>query len=67
MVLFPTSPQANRCWRSCFSRSLYKGRNAIKGMFCRLKGCRRLAMRYDRAAATLLSCIHLEACVMWFL
>jgi transposase len=30
-------------WKSCFSKTLYKGRNAIERMFCRLKDCRRLA------------------------
>jgi transposase len=59
-------PKANRRWKSCFSRSLYKGRNAIERMFCRLKDCRRLATRYDRTAAVFLGSIHLAASVMWF-
>ena len=36
-------PKSNRRWKSCFSKTLYKGRNAIGRMFCRLKDCRRLA------------------------
>ncbi len=60
-------PKANRRWKSCFSRSLYKGRNAIERMFCRPKDCRRLATRYDRTAAVFLGSIHLAASVMWFL
>jgi len=60
-------PKANRRWKSCFSRSLYRGRNAIERMFCRLKDCRRLATRYDRTAAVFLGSIHLAASVMWFL
>ncbi|WP_202798689.1 IS5 family transposase [Sphingomonas elodea] len=60
-------PKANRRWKSCFNRSLYKGRNAIERMFCRLKDCRRLATRYDRTAAIFLGSIHLAATVMWFL
>lgn len=60
-------PKANRRWKSCFSHSLYKGRNAIERMFCRLKDCRRLATRYDRTAAVFLGSIHLAASVMWFL
>lgn len=59
-------PKANRRWKSCFSRSLYKGRNSIERMFCRLKDCRRLATRYDRTAAIFLGSIHLAASVMWF-
>jgi transposase len=34
-------PKSNRRWKSCFSKTLYKGRNAIERMFCRLKDCRR--------------------------
>ena len=60
-------PKANRRWKSCFSRSLYKGRNAIERMFCRLKDCRRLATRYDKLAANFLGNIHLAAAIMWWL
>ena len=31
----------NRRWKSCFSHTLYKGRNAVERMFCRLKDYRR--------------------------
>jgi transposase len=34
--------KANRRWQSCFSRRLYKGRNAVERMFCRLKDYRRI-------------------------
>ncbi len=47
--------------------TLYKGRNAIERMFCRLKDCRRLATRYDKLAANFLGNIHLAAAVMWWL
>lgn len=57
----------NRCWKSCFSKTLYKGRNAIERMFCRLKDCRRLATRYDKLAANFLGNIHLAAAIMWWL
>ena len=60
-------PKANRRWKNCFSRTLYKSRNAIERMFCRLKDCRRIATRYDRLAATFLGNIHLAAAIMWWL
>jgi transposase len=60
------APKANRRWKSCFSRSLYKERNAIKRMFCRLKDSRRLATRYDRTAAIFLGSMHLAASILWF-
>jgi transposase len=60
-------PKANRRWKSCFSRVLYKGRNAIERMFCRLKDCRRIATRYDRRADVFLGSIHLAAAITWWL
>ena len=30
-------PKANRKWKNCFSPFLYRNRNAIERMFCRLK------------------------------
>jgi transposase len=36
-------PKANRRWKSCFSPFLYRKRNAIERMFCRLKDFRRIA------------------------
>jgi hypothetical protein len=33
-------PKRNRLWKSCFSPFLYRGRNAIERMFCRLKDFR---------------------------
>ena len=38
-------PKANRRWKNCFSPALYRGRNAIERMFCRLKDFRRIARR----------------------
>lgn len=38
-------PKANRRWKNCFSPVLYRGRNAIERMFCRLKDFRRVATR----------------------
>ena len=45
-------PKASRRWKNCFSPILYRGRNAIERMFCRLKDFRRVATRYDRLATT---------------
>jgi len=43
-------PKVNRRWKNCFSPVLYRDRNAIERMFCRLKDFRRIATRYDRRA-----------------
>jgi transposase len=50
-------PKANRIWKSCFSPVLYRARNAVERMFCRLKDIRRIATRYDRLAANLLAAV----------
>ncbi len=59
--------KVNRRWKSCFSRSLYKGRNAVERMFCRLKDFRRIATRYDKLAANFLGAIYLAAAITWWL
>lgn len=59
--------KVNRRWKSCFSRSLYKGRNAVERMFCRLKDFRRIATRYDKLATNFLGAIYLAAAITWWL
>ena len=56
-----------RRWKSCFSPVLYRGRNAIERMFCRLKDYRRIATRYDKLAANFLSAAYLAATVTYWL
>lgn len=56
--------KANRRWKSCCSKTLYKGRNAVERMFCRLKDYRRIATRYDKLAANF-GAIYLPAAVTW--
>ena len=60
-------PKANRRWKPPFSRVLYRGRNAIERMFCRLKDFRRVATRYDRLATNYLAAISLAATVSYWL
>jgi transposase len=38
-------PKANRLWKNCFSPLLYRARNAIERVFCRLKDFRRIVTR----------------------
>ena len=52
-----------RLWKDCFSPILYRDRNAIERMFCRLKDYRRVATRYDKLAANFLSAVCLAAAV----
>lgn len=59
--------KANRRWRGCFSPFLYKGRNAIERMFCRMKDFRRIATRYDKRADTFLAALHIAAIIAYWL
>ncbi len=60
-------PKVNRKEKPCFSPFLYKDRNAIERMFCRLKDFRRIATRYDRKAASFLAALCLAAAVSYWL
>jgi transposase len=46
---------------------LYRARNAIERMFCRLKDFRRIATRYDRLATNFLAAVCLAATVSYWL
>jgi transposase len=60
-------PKANRKWKNCFSPVLYRNRNAIERMFCRLKDFRRVATRYDRNAVNFLAAVSIAATVSYWL
>jgi transposase len=60
-------PKANRRWKNCFSPYLYRDRNAIERMFCRLKDFRRIATRYDRRAANFLASVCIAATISFWL
>lgn len=60
-------PKANRRWKNTFSPVLYRDRNAIERMFCRLKDFRRIATRYDRLATNFLAAVCIAATVSYWL
>jgi transposase len=60
-------PKLNRRWKGTFSRVVYRARNAIERMFCRLKDFRRVATRYDRLAANFLAAVHIAAIACFWL
>jgi transposase len=49
-----------------FDAAVYRDRNAIERMFCRLKDWRRVATRYDKLAANFASPVALVAVVLWW-
>ena len=52
---------ANRRWKPCFSRRLYRERNLIERFFSKLKHFRRVATRYDKLAANFLAMVQLAS------
>ena len=60
-------PKANRRWKPCFSPVLYRDRNAIERMFCRLKDFRQVATRYDRLAVNFLAAVCIAVAVSYWL
>jgi transposase len=46
---------------------LYRARNAIERMVCRLKDFRRIATRYDRLATNFLAAIRIAATISYWL
>jgi transposase len=60
-------PKANRRRKNCFSPALYRDRNAIERMFCRLKDFRRGATPSDRLAVNFLAAVCIAANVSYWL
>jgi transposase len=60
-------PRTNRRWKNCFSPVLYRDRNAVERMVCRLKDFRRVATRYDRLAVNFRAAVCIAATVSYWL
>jgi transposase len=55
----------NRRQPAEFDRYAYRDRNRIERMFNKLKNWRRVAMRYDKSAASFLAFISIAAVKQW--
>ena len=60
-------PRRNRKIHDDYDRAIYKQRNVIERMFCRLKDWRRLATRFDRNVKNFMGALALSAAVIWWL
>lgn len=60
-------PRRNRKIQYDYDKTIYKQRNVIERMFCRLKDWRRIATRFDRNITTFMGAIALAAAVIWWL
>ncbi len=59
-------PRKNRKIQYDYDKAIYKQRNLIERMFCRLKDFRRIATRYDKRADIFLSAVCLAAAITWW-
>ena len=50
-----------------YDRELYKERNQVERLFCRLKHYRRVATRYEKTAASYRAMLHLASAMVWLL
>jgi len=57
--------KANRKWRPCFSKTLYRERNQVERFFSKLKHFRRIATRYDKLADNFLAMVKLASMRLW--
>ena len=64
MPVIPNNPTRRRFHP--FDKRVYKARNIIERMFCRLKDWRRIATRYDKLAANFSSAVVIAAIIIWW-
>jgi len=64
-VVIPPNPTRKNPYP--WDKALYRARNVIERMFCRLKDFRRVATRYDKRADAFLSAVLLAATVIWWI
>ena len=60
-------PRSNRKTQYDYDKAIYKQRNVIERMFCRLKDWRRIATRFDRNLKNFIGAIAIAAAVIWWL
>ena len=60
-------PRRNRKVQYAYNKAVYRQRNVVERMFCRLKDWRRIATRFDRKIKTYMAAVALAATVIWWL
>jgi transposase len=58
-------PKANRVIQRKTDFALYRERNLVERFFCKLKGYRAIATRYDKLASTFLAAVQLASVLFW--
>lgn len=57
--------KANRLIQRQTDFALYRERNLVERFFCKLKGFRAIATRYDKLASSFLAAIQLVSVIIW--
>jgi len=57
--------KANRLIQRQTDFALYRERNLVERFFCKLKGFRAIATRYDKLASSFLAAIQLVSAIIW--
>jgi transposase len=65
LPVIPNNPTRKRI--QPFDKTIYKARNAIERMFCRIKDFRRIATRYDKLARNFLASLCIAAAIIFWL
>ena len=60
-------PRAKRKNPATYCKTLYQQRNKVENMFAKFKDWRRIAIRYDRYAHTVMSAIQIAAIVIFWI
>ena len=60
-------PRSNRKVQYAYDKAIYRERNVIERVFCRLKDWRCIATRFDRNITNVMAAIALAAAVIWWL
>lgn len=60
-------PRKNRKTQYDYDKAIYKQRNIIERMFCRLKDWRRIATRYDKLASSFAAAVAIAAVIIWWI
>ena len=58
-------PKVNRVVKRQTDFALYRERNLVERFFCKLKGFRAIATRYDKLANTFLAAVQLVSVLFW--
>ena len=60
-------PRRNRKIQYDYDKAIYKQRNIVERLFCRIKDWRRIATRFDRNIKNFMAAIAVAATVIWWL